>query len=145
MYPDLQILQIIHNPASSHSGTHVWSIYLIIQIPPGEYVQITHISIPLRYTPSKYYRCCRSCKPTDKHVQIMQMIQTPSLSRWTDHTDHTDSTPLDHTDPADHTCVQIIQILQITHRYRPHRSSSHSGTNVLNIYLMQTPSRLYKI
>ena len=63
-------------------------IMQIIQISPGKYKQITPIKISPRFTPVGYsrsctspYRSCRSCKPTDKHMQIMQIVQTTSRSR----------------------------------------------------------------
>ena len=85
------------------------------------------------YRSCRLYRSCRSMTLTDKHVQIMQIVQTlhrsrctdrqigliPSRSNCTDCTDHTDSTQVqaydncnqDRSPPAKH--LHVIEINQI--------------------------------
>ena len=126
----------------------MWSIQILLIL---QVIQKSSRS----YRFCRLYISCRSYRPTDKNVRIMQIVHTPSRR-----TDHTDSTQVDHTDPADYidsadhahspinymcrSCrsykryfakgVQIRQIGQIPSRSKCTDCTDHADSTQAHIY-----------
>ena len=121
----------------------------IIQIPPGENVEMIQTKIPFRYTPAKYYRSRRSYRScshatppiimdhANPRISMDHAIPPINVCRscrsyrphpgQDKHMIQITQIPLsqvDHTDPADHTYAQTTQIkfpVKYTHvEYLPH-------------------------